>query len=202
MTGRSSTFDQATADAICLRIIEGTCLSDLCKEDGFPDKSTVWRWAARNIPFRQQLTLAMEMHADGLADAVTTIASRQDDPNIDKAVRFAQIQRDRLTCDMYRRKAARLYPRKYSERWAVHTSDQPIESSAAFLPMNSEEVRAHFKEVLDRAEQEMGLPPQPTVSDEARLVAIMASNKPVSPEIYELLHNAKANGKANGSSGH
>ncbi|MGB8631120.1 MAG: hypothetical protein WCD69_17330 [Xanthobacteraceae bacterium] len=74
--------------------------------------------------------------------------------------------------------------------------------SVAHLPLNSAEVTAHFKAVLDRAEQDMGVaPPAPDASDEELLGNLMNSGAPLSPELYELKHSAtKLNGK--GSNGH
>jgi hypothetical protein len=169
----------------------------------YPCRQTLFRWMARNPTFRQSYVIAQEMHADHICDQAVEIANNASEDIKDGKSNMAAVNRDRLRVDTLKWRAAKLFPRRYSERYQVSGNDeQPIQQSVVSLPMNREEVTAHFKEVLARAEQEMDLPALPNASDEARLSAIVNSNKDPSPEIYELMHAArsgKPNGKPNGN---
>ena len=203
LMARPSTYDQAIADEICLRIVEGSNIAQLCREDRegrFPDRSTLFRWMARNPSFRQNYTIAMELHADHLADTAMAIANNATEDTRDGKSNMAAVNRDRLIVDTIKWRCAKLFPRKYSERYQVSGHDeQPIAQSVAHLPMNSDEVKAHFKSVLDRAEQDMGVAPPADATDEQRLSALMTSGENLSPELYELKFSAaKPKGKLNG----
>ena len=45
-TGRPSIFSQELADAIFSEIGEGRGLSDICRDAGMPNRTTVYRWLA------------------------------------------------------------------------------------------------------------------------------------------------------------
>ena len=63
-TGRPSIFSQELADAIFAQIGEGRGLSDICRDEGMPNRTTIYRWLAEDEAFRRQYAVACEMRAE------------------------------------------------------------------------------------------------------------------------------------------
>lgn len=76
---RPSDFTQEMADHICERLSEGESLRSICRDAGFPDKATVFRWLIANKEFRDQYARARETQADAIADEILNIADEAED---------------------------------------------------------------------------------------------------------------------------
>lgn len=136
MSGRPSEFSDAIADAICGHLASGRPLVRICKDEGMPHLSTVYRWMASNEQFREKYARARSDQADTLADEIIDIA---DDSSNDRIVvdhgdgvveqRTDQeaIQRSRLRVDARKWYASKIAPKKYGERIeTAHTGDVRI----------------------------------------------------------------------------
>lgn len=125
--GRPSDFTQEIADLICDRIAEGDSLRKICREDGFPNKSTVFRWLGENSKFRDQYARAHEEQADTLFDDIVAIADDSandygfkegEDKDGDGArpVFLAEnVQRSKLRVEARKWAASKLSPKKYGD---------------------------------------------------------------------------------------
>jgi len=103
---RPSKFTAEIGDAICERIADGESLRSICREDGAPDKATVFRWLGEHEAFRDQYARAREAQADSYADDIADIADDKAlDPN-DKRVRI----------DARKWLAGKLRPKRYGEK--------------------------------------------------------------------------------------
>ena len=134
MTGRPSSFNQATADAICLKLAEGISLRSICKADDMPAAATVFNWLndpARSS-FLEQYTRAREMQADYLFDETLDIADdssndwmeRKDDEG---AIGWKEngdaIRRSQLRIDTRKWIAGQLRPKKYGPATMLKHAD-------------------------------------------------------------------------------
>ena len=106
-TGRPSIFSQELADAIFSEIGEGRGLSDICRDAGMPNRTTVYRWLAQDEAFRRQYAVACEMRAEHMGDQILGIA---DDGEAEDT------QRDRLRIDARKWLMSKLAPKKYGEK--------------------------------------------------------------------------------------
>ncbi|WP_295198744.1 hypothetical protein [uncultured Brevundimonas sp.] len=85
---RSLEFDQAIADTICEEIADGRSLRSICKDEGMPAKSTVFKWLAAVPAFADQYARAREAQADSLADDILDISDNKSlEPN-DRRIRI------------------------------------------------------------------------------------------------------------------
>ena len=126
---RPSSFTQAKADVICLRLAEGASLRSICAEEGQPDQTTVYRWLRDNEEFRQQYARAREDQAETLFDQMVTIA---DTPLIGtKTVTKAtgvemtegdMIEHRRLQVETRKWVLGKMAPKKYGERQQIEHS--------------------------------------------------------------------------------
>lgn len=99
-------FTQEVADRICDAIADGRSLRSICKDDGMPSKTEVFRWLAADAIFRDQYARAREAQADSHADDIIEVA---DDPTIDPASR-------RVMVDARKWAASKLKPRVYGDK--------------------------------------------------------------------------------------
>ena len=135
--GAPTTFNQHIASVICIRIAEGESLREIVKDEGMPDRSTVYDWLLRHPEFADHYARAREEQADTLADEIIAIADEQ--PEIiavtDKKTgaliehkldgAFLQWQKNRI--DARKWTAMKLKPKKYGDRMAV----EGVEGGAA-----------------------------------------------------------------------
>lgn len=118
--GRPTDYSQKIAQAICEKIAEGLQIRDVCALPGFPAKGTFFRWVHEHEDFARAYALAKQCYAEdafdeniAIADAAANYVAESSDDNSAKS---AAVQAARLQIDTRFRTAARLAPRKYSER--------------------------------------------------------------------------------------
>ncbi len=194
--GRPSDYTDELALQILDLIAGGESLRSICRRPGMPVRATVANWLFRHKPFRERYDLARQLRADVHFDEILEIA---DDPTGDvvqngdkRTVDWENVQRSRLRVDARKWICARMNPQKYGERITTeHTGS--IGTSTNMLPS---EVAKEFQLTLDRLEREAGFTPNPEVSPEARIQAILDAGNPVPPELYAILQARK---KANES---
>ena len=128
MTGRPSSYTQEMADAICARLADGESLRAICSGNGMPSKTTVMRWLAANMSFRDQYACAREQQADTLVDDIVAIADeaalavKHDGEDVSLALDATAVARNRLRVDARKWVAARMAPKKYGDRIAQEIS--------------------------------------------------------------------------------
>ena len=105
--GRPSKYSEALADQIIDAMISGDDLVAMCKRPGFPDRKSVYRWAAQYPDFAARLEQAREALGDLAAYEIGRIAAHC-------TPETAAADRVRLAALQWR--ASRLAPRRYAER--------------------------------------------------------------------------------------
>lgn len=82
-TGRPTLFSPELADEICRRLAEGTPFSTICRDEGMPAFSTLWRWEKAHPEFRAQVQEALETGTHFIASECLRIADdiEMDVPN-------------------------------------------------------------------------------------------------------------------------
>lgn len=105
--GRPRKYSEALADRIVDAMIDGSDLVAICCRPGFPDRASVYRWAAERPDFAARLEQAREALGDVAAFEIGRIAAHC-------TPETAAADRVKLAALQWR--ASRLAPRKYSER--------------------------------------------------------------------------------------
>jgi len=158
-TGAPTTFNQRTADLICIMISEGMSLRKILKEDKtgmLPAQSTVYEWLLRYPDFAEQYTRAREEQADTLADEIIDIADEQ--PEIvavtDKKTgaliehkldgAFLQWQKNRIEARKWT--AMKLKPKKYGDKLGLHG----VEGAAPIATQDA--TASKFEEIIRNME--------------------------------------------------
>lgn len=124
--GRQSGYSDATADAICERLANGESLVAICKRDGMPAASTVFKWLTERPAFSERYARAREAQADTLAQEILHIANTPQKGVIvttkewGEEIRTADmIEHRRLQVDARKWIAAKLAPKKYGDKLEV-----------------------------------------------------------------------------------
>lgn len=116
-----STFSQEIADIICFRLAEGESLRAICREDGMPALSTVFKWLVDHPPFSEQYRYAREAQAEWMGEDIIAIADdgandTYTDEDGNTRTNYDVVARSKLRVDARKWVASKLYPKKYGDR--------------------------------------------------------------------------------------
>lgn len=124
--GRPSKYTPELADEIVRDIAEGVTLSDICRRDHMPDRSTVYDWMRGNDAFSQRFARAREVGFDRIAEEALEIVdddSRDWEPITNEAgqvvgikVDGEHVQRSKLRAEMRLKLLAKWDPKRYGDR--------------------------------------------------------------------------------------
>lgn len=124
--GRPTKYTLEIALEICERIADGESLKSICGDERMPKKTAVYEWLLRHKEFADIYARAREDQADTLADEIHAISDELPQQIVDDKGKtrydsaYVQWQKNRV--DARKWVAAKLKPKKYSERIA-HVGD-------------------------------------------------------------------------------
>lgn len=141
--GRPTSYTQELADLICAELAEGKSMRTVCKADDMPSMSTVFKWLRERPEFSQQYTKAKEESADALVEEMLDIADDgtndwmevhdKDGEAAGYKINGEAVQRSRLRVETRKWIAAKLKPKKYSEKVDVNHGVQPENPLASLM---------------------------------------------------------------------
>jgi hypothetical protein len=182
--GAPSTYTPAKGRAICARLADGESLRSICADKDAPDRATVAKWCASYPDFAASYHFAREVGLDQLAELALAEAIKADPEHVQSA---------RLAWDARRWHLSKMLPRKFGERIAQEHSGPdgtPLQVQPVAPLMVPREVAVAVRKLIAGAEAAAGLPPG-NGTDRERLKVVLATGKPPSPDLYEILWNAK-----------
>ena len=156
--GAPTTFNQKTADLICIGLSEGMSLRKILKADTagvLPAQSTIYEWLLRYPSFAEQYTRAREEQADTLADEIIEIADEQpeivvvtdrDGKVIDRKLDSAFLLWQKNRIEARKWTAMKLKPKKYGDRVAL----EGVEGGAPIATQDA--TASKFEEIIRNME--------------------------------------------------
>ncbi|MDR6393045.1 terminase small subunit-like protein [Paraburkholderia phenoliruptrix] len=151
--GRPTTFTQELADLICERLADGESLRAICLDDSMPARASIFKWLGENKSFSDQYARAREAQADTMADEILHIADTpvMGQKTVSKATGIEitegdMIEHRRLQVDARKWLAAKMAPKKYSERLMSELT------GANGGPIQVERIRLNMKPVEELPE--------------------------------------------------
>ena len=131
--GRPTKYRESLARAICLRLMLGQSLNEICRLDRYPAKVTVCRWLASREDFCNQYARAREIQQEHYLDETIEIAddgsndwmerTGKDGECIGYQVNGEHVSRSKLRIETRRWIMERLAAKKYGSKQAIdHTS--------------------------------------------------------------------------------
>ena len=116
----SSEYSEDLGIEIGRRVAEGEPLTKVCKSEGMPHLSTVYRWLREKPEFDRLMRIARFDQASTLFSQAIEIADEPPPTDVDadgtQRISSAGVQAQRLRVDTRKWAAARLLPKVYGER--------------------------------------------------------------------------------------
>ena len=122
--GRPTIYTLKLAAELCFHLSTGLSLRTVCKMNGMPDGTTVFRWLQDDEEFRKQYARAKQEAADALAEEIIDISDEADSVIRKGAEKksSAYAANQRLRVDTRKWIMAKMKPKKYGEKLDL-TSD-------------------------------------------------------------------------------
>jgi hypothetical protein len=117
--GRPINYKPEIFDKICARVSEGESLNKICKSNGFPTKTTFYKWLREHKTLNDQYARAKEDRADTYSDELIDIADELAGRGL---LSSEKIQAARVRIDTRKWIASKLHPRNYGDRTALEHS--------------------------------------------------------------------------------
>lgn len=116
--GRPTEYTAELASHICAELAGGKSLVRICADPNMPGRRTVFDWLGKHEAFEKLYATAKEECADGLVDEMLDIADRAEQQKGKRKASDSKtrVNRDRLRVDTRKWIAAKLKPKKYSEK--------------------------------------------------------------------------------------
>lgn len=192
--GRPTDYSAEFGLQICERMAGGETVRKICLDPEMPDRSTLYRWLIRHEDFRTNYTIAIQLHADHMADLAQQIADDRSGDYVERDGKlipdWENVQRSRLRVDTIKWRTASLYPQKYSDRYQISGPDEkPIEAKA--MPLMPKEVADQLLITLAKLETDMGMPVRTSDAPDARVQALLETGQPVPPELYQIMQRSE-----------
>lgn len=127
-----SVYSVELADRICDFIIEGVPVSAICRMDGMPSQSTVYKWLRYNEEFAQKYWQARKCSVERLADEMLAIADDGKNDYMERVRRDGEVevvadhehmQRSALRISTRKFLLSRLSPERWGEKVKVNVDD-------------------------------------------------------------------------------
>ena len=125
--GRPSLYSDELALTICERLADGMSLVEVCRAEGMPHRSTVFRWLEQHPSFRDRYARARDFQAESMFDDILNIADdarndwmeRSEDKGRGWIENGESLRRSQLRVEARKWCAAKLTPRKYGDKIEV-----------------------------------------------------------------------------------
>lgn len=117
--GRETTYSYSIAKKICDKIASGANLNKLAGNNGFPNRTTIYKWLDDQPEFLNMYVRARELRADWRADRIDAIAKRVENGELDP-------HQGRVLIDVEKWQAGKEKPRVYGDKVSVEGGDRPI----------------------------------------------------------------------------
>jgi hypothetical protein len=135
--GRPSDYTPELADLICEQLAMGYSVRTVCKGEGMPAPSTIFRWLREHKEFQEQYARAKQESADAMADELLDIV---DDGSNDwmvinkggytaTVVDQEAVQRSKLRAETRKWLMSKMKPKKYGDKLDLTSGGKKIEQA-------------------------------------------------------------------------
>jgi hypothetical protein len=124
--GRPSIYSEELANAICERIANGESLRKICRDEGMPDRATIYRWMDSVEGFATKCARSRLLQGDHVEDEIADVI---DD------TRYGRLdpQAARVVLSGMQWRASKLNPKKYGDKLTLGGDpDQPLTHKITF----------------------------------------------------------------------
>lgn len=132
--GRPTKYTKELADLICEQLADGKSMRTVCRQEGMPSMSTVFKWLREDLAFSQQYEKAKEESSDAMAEDLLDIADTPVMGEI-KTIKpdgTIEIKQDemlghrRLQVDTRKWLMSKMKPKKYGDKLDMTTNGKDL----------------------------------------------------------------------------
>ena len=142
-------YSDAVGEAICVRLIEGESLREICEDPDLPSQRTVYRWLAAEPTFWQLYARAREAQMDRWSDEIVEIADDASNDYIERTGKDGEVervldpeavQRSKLRIDTRKWVMSKLAAKRYGDK-----VDLNVSGSVEVSTLSDEELEARTR---------------------------------------------------------
>lgn len=115
--GVHSTYTPEIGEQFCEEIAANRSVRDICADENFPDKTTIFRWLAKYPEFRDMYAVAKELAVEAKVEDMFDIGDKPIEGMWRE--RNAEVQRRKIQCDNIKWYVGHIKPKKYGEKKAI-----------------------------------------------------------------------------------
>lgn len=146
--GRPTTFTKELADKICEELALGYSMRTVCKKEGMPAMSSVFKWLRENKEFSEQYEKAKQESTDAMAEDLLDIADdgtndwmeRETENGSYTVLNTEAISRSRLRVDTRKWLMSKMKPKKYGEKLDLTTGGDKFSNIMLIKEKTDEEL--------------------------------------------------------------
>lgn len=117
--GRPTDYNEAMATEILRRLAEGETVSEICRDEDMPNKSSVFLWSSIHKEFSDRYLVALkgvgQIKVDKIPEVIEDMKKGLTDPAIGK-----------LEIDALKWMAGKFYPRMYGDKQIVESKNENV----------------------------------------------------------------------------
>ena len=170
--GRPTKYSNELRDAICNRLASGETLRSICRDDGMPERQTVFNWLHSNIGLRKDevtgdileqgffdhYTRAREIGCDEIHDETIEISDDGTNDYVEKLKKNGEVtvlfdkeavMRSKLRVDTRMRYLENMQPKKFGRNSTVN--NQTLDKNGEPTDPVGTEINIHTREIADNA---------------------------------------------------
>jgi hypothetical protein len=179
--GRPSSVTPEIQDRILTLLCEGQSLRSICEAEDMPDRGTVMRLLHRDPAFQAAYAAARATGAEAMADEVIELG---------RAATSENAAAIRVRVDTVKWAAAKFAPKRWGDRVTTEVTGAdgaPVRLQAIAVPMVPAQVAVAVRDLIGKAEADIGLPAGDDKPDAERLKAIVENDLVLPPDVYEAI---------------
>tara|TARA_Y100000310_G_scaffold42544_1_gene39826 strand:+ start:78 stop:617 length:540 start_codon:yes stop_codon:yes gene_type:complete len=165
-------YDEAQALEICVRMVEGETLKEICTDSELPSLRTVYRWLAKEPTFWHAYARAREAQTDRMADEIVEIAddAANDytervgrDGEVERVLDPENVQRSRLRIDTRKWLMSKFAARRFGDKVQLEMTggDEPADMTDEQLEARTRAILAKINATVPDGPLLLGLPAPP-----------------------------------------
>ncbi len=130
--GRKSEYDEEVSLEICVRVMDGQSIREICRDPEMPSKTTVYQWMAVTPTFTDAYARACEVRAEAWADELKVIADdasndwmerERQDGSVERVLDREHVQRSKLRIDTLKWLMSK-HARRYADKVEVEVGGE------------------------------------------------------------------------------
>jgi transposase-like protein len=115
--GRPTDYTKELGDAFCVRVADDEGVAAICRDEGMPSRTTIYKWLREHTEFAHNYARARNDQGHTVADEMREVRRKVEDGTLDPAAA-------RVIMDSLKWEAGKRNPKSYGEKVALIGGDE------------------------------------------------------------------------------